>query len=113
MSARCLAKVAHRSPVTGGSRHGSRVDDADAVVVNPVLELVVVEADVAAHLDDGNTTLVGQPAHVTLAGAQAERNLFEGEKAGWRTQFATDGAAEHAAGGRAVSGGGLPLALHR
>lgn len=50
------------------------------MVIDPVFELVAIEADVTTDLDDGDAPLVCESAHVALTRAQAECNLVEGEE---------------------------------
>jgi len=69
-----------RPPEPSGSRQSSRVRRTDAMVIDPVFELVAIEADVTTDLDDGDAPLVCESAHVALTRAQAECNLVEGEE---------------------------------
>ena len=103
-----------RPPATCGSRQSGRVHDADAVIVDPVFELVAVEADVAADLDDGDAALVGQSAHVALARAQAERNLLKGKESSRWAMLPASGTPQRGAGRRTSAGGaGLAFMRHR
>jgi hypothetical protein len=84
------------------------------MVVDPVFELVAVEANIAAYLDDGDASLVGQSAHVALARAQAECNLVEGEESSRRAVLAADGTPQRGAGARAsTADAGLSFVRHR
>jgi hypothetical protein len=75
------------------------------VVVNPVFDLMAVEANEATDLDDGNAPLVGEPADVTHARSQAQRDLLQGEEArGW-TKLPADRTAQRCTIGRTVASG--------
>jgi hypothetical protein len=102
-----------RPSATSGSRQSGRVHRADPVVVDPVLELVTVEADVAAHLDDRDAPLVGQSAHVALARAQTDRNFFESEEGGRRAMLSASGTPQRGPGGRTSAAAGLSVVRHR
>jgi hypothetical protein len=80
----CCLRPAKRPVVASGSGESDRLYGVDAAVVYPVIELVDVEADVAAHLDDGDAPLVGQPTHVAFTRAQPKRNILEGEESNRR-----------------------------
>ena len=82
-AARRYGPVERRPSVTGGPQHGGRIHRGNAVVVDPVLELVGVETDEAADLHDGDAPLVGQPAHVAQARAQPERDVLQGKEGHW------------------------------
>jgi hypothetical protein len=78
MTIRRRCSIEGHATTTGGSCHHGPIHNTDAVVVDPVFELVGVEADEAADLDDGDAPLVGQPARVAKARAQSARHILQG-----------------------------------
>jgi hypothetical protein len=111
-SLRCLRSAERRRLAASTSCASGWFHCVDAVVVYPVIELVAVKADVATHLDDRDAPLFGQPAHVTFARAQPERNILEGEESNRRAMLPAHRTPQCAAGGR-TSTTGLSFVAHR
>ena len=50
----------------------------EPLVIDPVLDVVRVETNEAAHLDEGDPSLVDKPPDMSLAGPEATRHLAQG-----------------------------------
>jgi hypothetical protein len=50
----------------------------ESLVIDPMLDIVGVEAHEAAHFDERDPSLVDQPPDVSLAGPEATRHFAQG-----------------------------------
>jgi hypothetical protein len=70
---------------------GGRTGRGDPVVVDPVLNLMFLEADEAPDIDDRDSPFGHQSPIVALTRPQAERNIGHGDERPWVLQLPTAG----------------------